>query len=51
MQDLIATKPPGVILMELYPQAMNRLGDSDGDAAELVQRMYDWGYSDISHSG
>ncbi|KAK9834954.1 hypothetical protein WJX84_011882 [Apatococcus fuscideae] len=51
MKDLIATKPPGVILMELYPQAMNRLGDSDGDAAELVQRMYDWGYSDISHSG
>ncbi|KAK9862507.1 hypothetical protein WJX84_003997, partial [Apatococcus fuscideae] len=51
MKDLIATKPPGVILMELYPSALDRLGDKNGDAADLVRRMYDYGYSDISHSG
>ncbi len=51
MQDLIATRPPGVILMELYPASMDRLGDAQEDAADLVQRLYDWGYSDISHSG
>ena len=42
--------PPAVILLELYPEAMQRTGYPGGVAA-LLRKLYTAGYSDILHSG
>ena len=49
LQDVIASSPPSVILMELNPSQMEAVGLAD--AATLLQQLYDMGYTDISHSG
>ena len=43
-------KPPGVVLLELHPAAMEAHG-FEGGAVALLQRLYSLGYTYISHSG
>ena len=42
--------PPAVILVELYPEAMQRYGYPGGVPA-LLRKLHTVGYSDILHSG
>ena len=44
------TPPPGVVLLELQPQAVRQHG-YEGGALGLLRKMHSWGYTDVSHSG
>ena len=44
------TPPPGVVLLELQPQAVRQNG-YEGGALGLLRKMHSWGYTDVSHSG
>ena len=44
------TPPPGVVLLELQPQAVRQNG-YEGGALGLLRKMHAWGYTDVSHSG
>ncbi len=46
----MARSKPAVIIVELHPQAMASSGYKGG-AYQLLQQMYDWGYTHVSHSG
>ena len=53
VQDLMLrnnTPPPGVVLLELQPQAVRQNG-YEGGALALLRKMHSWGYTDVSHSG
>ena len=53
VQDLMLrnnTPPPGVVLLELQPQAVRQNG-YEGGALGLLRKMHSWGYTDVSHSG
>ena len=43
-------RPPGVVLLELYPDALEQYG-YPGGAVAVLQHLQDLGYTDISHSG
>jgi hypothetical protein len=45
-----ATPPPAVVLLEMEPRTMAKLGYPGGPLA-LLRRMHAWGYTDVSHSG
>jgi hypothetical protein len=49
-QEVVRRHPPGVILVELHPTAMEGTGYMGG-ALRLLQDLYSWGYTDVSHSG
>ena len=44
------TLPPGVVLLEMLPAAVEAAG-YEGGALALLGRMHAWGYTDMSHSG
>lgn len=46
---LMATRPPPIVVLELRPTAMQAAGWAD--PGTVLQRMWEWGYTDISHSG
>lgn len=46
----MARSKPAVIIVELHPQAMASSG-YEGGAYQLLQQMYNWGYTHVSHSG
>ena len=48
-QPLMEARPPSVVMVELHPAKMAAGGG--GTATKLLQRMADWGYTDVSHSG
>ena len=50
MQELLKRSAPGVIIVELHPQAIEDTG-YEGGALRLLQQVYDWGYTHVSHSG
>lgn len=49
-QELLASSPPGAIVVELLPHAIEDTG-YDGGALQLLQQIYEWGYTHVSHSG
>ena len=50
MQDVIARSKPAVIIVELHPHAMDKVG-YEGGAVKLLEDVMSWGYSHVSHSG
>ena len=50
VQEVMEAWPPGVVMVELHPAAVAGTG-YEGGAIRLLQRLYDWGYTGISHSG
>ena len=50
VQSVMRRSTPGVILVELHPQAVESSG-YDGGAVRLLQQVYDWGYTHVSHAG
>lgn len=51
LQDVLKRQvPPGAILLELHPDALDSNG-YQGGAVALLQELYNLGYTDISHSG
>ncbi|KAK3248296.1 hypothetical protein CYMTET_42231 [Cymbomonas tetramitiformis] len=46
---IMETRPPPIVVVELRPAAMIALGWEDPKT--LLDRMWEWGYTDISHSG
>jgi hypothetical protein len=49
-QDILRRCKPGVIIVELHPHAMEETG-YDGGALRLLEKVYEWGYTHVSHSG
>ena len=52
-QGLLArptTPPPAVVLLEMEPRTVAKLGYPGGPLA-LLRKMHAWGYTDVSHSG
>ena len=41
---------PGAIIVELHPHAMEEAG-YQGGALRLLEQVYEWGYTHVSHSG
>lgn len=50
MQELLARSKPGVVLIELHPHAVEATG-YEGGALRLLEQVYEWGYTHVSHSG
>eukprot|EP00884_Botryococcus_braunii_P017341 jgi/Botrbrau1/4290/Bobra.0390s0030.1 len=50
MCEVLRRHAPGVILVELHPSAVEATGYLGG-ALRLLQDLYSWGYTDVSHSG
>ena len=51
-QDVLFARPtpPGVLLLELMPGAIEATGYAGG-GLRLLTELYDAGYTDVSHSG
>ncbi len=50
MQDTVKRCKPGVIIVELHPHAVEETA-YQGGALRLLEMVYEWGYTHVSHSG
>eukprot|EP00241_Pyramimonas_parkeae_P000729 CAMPEP_0114247346 /NCGR_PEP_ID=MMETSP0058-20121206/12974_1 /TAXON_ID=36894 /ORGANISM="Pyramimonas parkeae, CCMP726" /LENGTH=1002 /DNA_ID=CAMNT_0001360647 /DNA_START=399 /DNA_END=3407 /DNA_ORIENTATION=+ len=46
--ELMTRRPPPIVVIELKAPSMHAVGS---DPLEMLHRMWDWGYTHISHSG